>query len=273
VLVARSILWATGRGWPINSSLSASNACATRIRSLIYRKYPSGLYSIRDSMVVRAGCADPDATFEWRSGDRREQGPEFVVRESGKVYLTAIGTDGVHGPELRAEFWRVDHGWAVTVEAEVNRQYTAGGPEALLDTRRGPEEWRTGAWQGYEGQDFSAVVDFGETMSVSGAWAGLLQDQRSWILMPTEVTFEVGDPDHSFREVLRVGHDVGDRWTGIHIRDLGGEFEPVEGRYLRVRARNYGPLPDWHLGAGGETFIFIDEILIDAQPITAADDR
>jgi predicted alpha-1,2-mannosidase len=233
----------------------------------------SNAESFRDSLVVRAGCDDPDASFEWRSGDRVEQGPEFVVRESGEVFLSAIDAAGQSGPAVRAEFWHVPHDWTVSVESEVNLQYTAGGPQALLDTRRGPEDWRTGAWQGYEGQDFSAVVDFGDVQSVSAASAGFLQDQRSWILMPTEVTFEIGDLNHNYREVLRVTHDVGDRWSGVHIRDLGGEFEPVEGRYLRVRARNYGRLPDWHLGAGGETFIFIDEIHATAEAIAAEPDR
>jgi hypothetical protein len=31
---------------------------------------------------------------------------------------------------------------------------------------------------------------------------------------------------------------------------------------IRFVFKNAGPLPDWHLGAGGETFIFIDEISI-----------
>jgi hypothetical protein len=31
-------------------------------------------------------------------------------------------------------------------------------------------------------------------------------------------------------------------------------------RYLRVKAKNFGVLPEWHQGAGGEAFIFIDEI-------------
>jgi hypothetical protein len=35
---------------------------------------------------------------------------------------------------------------------------------------------------------------------------------------------------------------------------------PVATRYLKVKAINYGTLPDWHQGKGGEAFIFIDEI-------------
>jgi hypothetical protein len=31
-------------------------------------------------------------------------------------------------------------------------------------------------------------------------------------------------------------------------------------RYIKIRAVNFGQLPEWHLGAGGDAFIFVDEI-------------
>jgi hypothetical protein len=36
--------------------------------------------------------------------------------------------------------------------------------------------------------------------------------------------------------------------------------KPVKARYVKIIAKNFGKLPSWHLGAGGEAFIFIDEI-------------
>ncbi|MFT6626245.1 MAG: hypothetical protein ACJAUX_000459, partial [Flavobacteriales bacterium] len=34
-------------------------------------------------------------------------------------------------------------------------------------------------------------------------------------------------------------------------------------RYVRVKAANWGPMPDWHISAGETPWIFVDEILID----------
>ena len=31
---------------------------------------------------------------------------------------------------------------------------------------------------------------------------------------------------------------------------------------IKIKAENYGICPDWHLGAGGKTWIFVDEITI-----------
>ena len=34
-------------------------------------------------------------------------------------------------------------------------------------------------------------------------------------------------------------------------------------RYVRVRAESYGKLPAWHPGAGGDSWIFVDEIIVE----------
>ena len=39
-------------------------------------------------------------------------------------------------------------------------------------------------------------------------------------------------------------------------------INPTRARYVRVRAYNFGKIPAWHQGAGGDPWIFVDEILI-----------
>ena len=36
----------------------------------------------------------------------------------------------------------------------------------------------------------------------------------------------------------------------------------AQARYVRVRAVNYGKLPDWHVSAGEPAWLFIDEIVV-----------
>jgi len=37
----------------------------------------------------------------------------------------------------------------------------------------------------------------------------------------------------------------------------------MRARHIRVKARNVGICPDWHLGARGKAWLFCDEIIID----------
>jgi len=41
--------------------------------------------------------------------------------------------------------------------------------------------------------------------------------------------------------------------------NLSGE----SARYVRIEAENVGICPDWHPGAGGKTWIFVDEIVVE----------
>ena len=43
------------------------------------------------------------------------------------------------------------------------------------------------------------------------------------------------------------------------VVDLDGT--PI--RSIRFHAVNYGTIPDWHPGAGGEAFIFVDELIVE----------
>jgi hypothetical protein len=44
--------------------------------------------------------------------------------------------------------------------------------------------------------------------------------------------------------------------------DYGNVGSGVEARYIKVFAKNYGKIPKWHLGVGGNAYIFTDEIIV-----------
>jgi hypothetical protein len=46
-------------------------------------------------------------------------------------------------------------------------------------------------------------------------------------------------------------------------RDYKQAISPTKARYVRVHAYNLGKVPSWHPGAGGDAWIFVDEIFID----------
>jgi len=180
--------------------------------------------------------------------------------------LRFIAVDGDRSsPVVTARFDKIEHDWKVDVTSIPNGQYTAGGNDALIDGRRGPEDWRTGAWQGYQDQDFVATLDFGEPTRLTSAGAGFLQDMRSWIWMPTGLVVEVSEDGKTFREAGRAGHDVADDVEGVFRRDFVVQLDGEPVRALRFRAINYGTIPAWHPGAGGEAFIFVDELIVNRQ--------
>jgi hypothetical protein len=45
-------------------------------------------------------------------------------------------------------------------------------------------------------------------------------------------------------------------------KDFVKSIPPKKARYVRIRAVNFGKIPAWHPGSGGDAWIFMDEIVI-----------
>ena len=152
----------------------------------------------------------------------------------------------------------------INIFSQCSRMYSAGGPQALIDTRRGGLNWRTGGWQGYQGTDFEAVVDLRSVRHISGVGAGFMQDARSWIWMPRSVEFSASRDGVSFEPLATVNNTVDDRDYELQIWDCTAKAN-VKARYVKVVARTIGTIPEWHPGAGCPGYIFIDEICVNAD--------
>ena len=107
-----------------------------------------------------------------------------------------------------ATFLKMPHNWNLASNTKYSSQYSGGGDQALIDGIRGTTNFSSGAWQGYQGRDLVAVVDLGQTQSVSKLGAGFLQDVGSWILMPVRVDFEVSTDGVNFVQVLSIANSV-----------------------------------------------------------------
>jgi predicted alpha-1,2-mannosidase len=162
---------------------------------------------------------------------------------------------------ISATFFKKPNNYSINIKSKYNPQYHAGGPEGLLDGILGTENWRKGDWQGYQSQDFEAIVDLQEVKNISEVSARFLQDQRSWILMPTKVDYYISEDNVNFTYFSSVNNTLDPKIEENIILNFTAN-ETKKARYVKVIAKNFGKLPEWHQGFGGDAFIFIDEITI-----------
>ncbi len=132
----------------------------------------------------------------------------------------------------------------------------------MIDFIRGPLNYRTGAWQGYEGVDVNAVVDLGKIQLIDKLETGFLQDVGSWIFMPLEVQYYVSNDGKDFQHVGTVKNGVSHRMLGVNLQNFTLNFS-TKTRYVKVIAKNQGNCPNWHVGEGNPAWIFADEIVIE----------
>jgi predicted alpha-1,2-mannosidase len=186
------------------------------------------------------------------------------IKETTTIKALAVREDGETSLVTAAVFHQIPHDWVLELRSRYSPQYAAGGELALIDGIRGNNNFSTGAWQGYQGQDFVAEIDLGENRTITRLGAGFLQDVGSWIWMPKRLEFFVAtESGGEFTPLTVIENDVSDHEYKVVVKDLVKTIAPRQVRYLRLRAVGYGTIPDWHPGKGGPSWIFIDEIVIE----------
>ncbi len=187
----------------------------------------------------------------------------LTIEKTTVIKTISINTRGESSQITEAKFIKMPHDWTVKILSKYNRQYTGGGDFGLIDGIRGSLNFASGEWQGYQDQDFVAVIDLQRETEIKRVGGGFLQDARPWIWMPTRVEFEISNDGTNFQKVAEIKPEVAVDDMTPQIKDYFAEITPVKARYVRVHAVNLGKIPAWHPGAGFDAFIFVDEIFID----------
>jgi predicted alpha-1,2-mannosidase len=170
--------------------------------------------------------------------------------------------EGAASYSVEGNFKRIVSDWNIKINVPYDNQYAAGGDRALIDQLRGGADFRTGAWQGYYGKDVSVEIDFNKKKKINTIKVGFLQDIKSWIWMPAEVSFMVSSDGMNWFTVHAEKSSTPIDSYGAILKEFKCD-QAIETRYLKIEAKNRGFCPDWHLGAGYPSWIFADEILVE----------
>lgn len=223
--------------------------------------------SFKDKMIVSFDSFDNEVEYFYSINNKKFEmfSNELILNETSTIKFYLANGFGKVSDTISATFFKKPNNYTIDIKSTYNPQYHAGGKDGLLDGINGTTNWRKGDWQGYQTQDFEAVVDLQNVKEVSNFSATFLQDQRSWILMPTKVEYYSSTDNINFTLITTVANDVDPKKDENTIKDFSfTASKPINARYVKVKAYNYGKLPEWHLGFpyNGDAFIFIDEIII-----------
>ncbi|MCR4964784.1 MAG: GH92 family glycosyl hydrolase [Bacteroidales bacterium] len=142
---------------------------------------------------------------------------------------------------------------------EPNPQYYYGGADGLINNERGPINYRIGGWQGFTG-NCEVVIDLHGSKHISTVGAGCLEEQRAWVFFPTGMEVFVSDDGVNYRHFGRMNNTV-TRSEKAQLKDIEVTGDDTA-RYVKVKILNYGKLPSWHISAGEQAWLFVDEIWV-----------
>ena len=208
-------------------------------------------YTINDEPGILTALTDKPITIKIASTSIIKA---TYCMDDRKLYCSGVVT---------AKFTQRENNYQVNYITNYNKQYTAGGNTALIDGLHGSSDFRTGMWQGWWGENMEVVLDCGAKKTFTSAGAGFLQDVRSWVWMPSVLEIYVSDDGKKFTLLTTIKNTVAaDNYDSKEIQNLTTTFPATTARYIKFKAINYGTVPDWHPGKGGNSWIFCDEVWV-----------
>ncbi len=229
--------------------------------------YKGGKITFKDQLDISiAGVGATDIYYTLDGSDPDAFSKTFSkpipITESTHLKAVARNENNEKSFIVSGTFNKISSEMSIRLFTEYSSLYTGGGDLALIDFIQGNQNFRSGAWQGYEAENVEAIVDMGSIKTVQLVAIGFLQNQRSWIFMPESVDFYVSSDGTSFRKVGTVNNSIPADAEGTVLKKFSVTFPAIRARYVRVVAGNRKTCPDWHPGAGGRAWIFADEIII-----------
>jgi alpha-L-fucosidase len=190
----------------------------------------------------------------------RYSSPIVLTRATTVIAVAAI--DGEICLETsEARFTKSLRAKGITIENRYNPKYPGHGDRTLIDGYRGSADFQNGKWLGFEADDLIATVDLGISRPINRVTAGFLQQQGSWIFLPSRVTLAVSVDGRNWSRLAEATYPV-ERTEKVLVKDLTFATGEINARYVKVVARNVGTCPPWHSGAGDKAWLFVDEIIV-----------
>lgn len=150
----------------------------------------------------------------------------------------------------------------ITANQPINLSYRYAGASTLVDALRGSDNYRTGRWIAFNGNDMDMTIDLQEPTEITSVAFTANVEPTDWVFDARGFTVEVSDDNKQFTKV------ASEEYPAMKATDKKGLFEhqltfsPVKTRYVRVIAQVEKTLPEWHDGKGKSAFLFVDEIII-----------
>lgn len=136
-----------------------------------------------------------------------------------------------------------------------------GGKNGLINGVLGSSDFNDGNWCGFEYHNLEAVIDLGSVQNIDSIASNYIQSQGNWIFLPRSVKYSISSDSIHYKVVYtQMLSTEKDESNGI--KRIGSGKLYCTARYLKIEAENIGVCPEWHIGTGGRSWMFVDELVI-----------
>jgi len=126
----------------------------------------------------------------------------------------------------------------------------------------GPNDYHCN-WLGFEDEHLEAIIDLEKIQPIHHIKTNFLQQWYAWIWLPLKVEFYLSEEGENFTHLKTIQNSVSDAEPGAFVKVFDAEAKGKQARFIKVVAQSRLKCPEWHIGAGGKSWIFIDEVVVE----------
>ncbi|OQD43049.1 hypothetical protein BUL40_08125 [Croceivirga radicis] len=148
------------------------------------------------------------------------------------------------------------------LHAKPHEKYAAQHEVTLFDGKRGSTNFVDGKWLGYEEQNFKGTFLFDDNKEISSISVSHLSAPTSWIFSPIGYKV-IGITENGAKKTIKT-IDLGKNKPNVDVQRnlITLEFDAIKVKGIQLEIVNQGKNPEWHTDPGGNSFIFIDEVVL-----------
>lgn len=216
--------------------------------------------------VVDSKIKNLEFTYQWNNEEAKpiKKNGEIEIAKSGELTLQAYKNGKKYGDQ-KVEKFAVHLGLNSNIDYQYmySLSYQAEGLSSLINGRLGSLDFKDGQWQGFSGKNLDVILSLDSLTSINKVSMNFYQYINSWIVVPSYISI-MSSKDSLNWEIIKSVDSIGEiRKRGKFISSISFDSLETDAKYLKIFAKNYGKLPSWHEAAGAESWLFIDEIIVE----------
>lgn len=143
-----------------------------------------------------------------------------------------------------------------------DQPYKAISASVLADAQKGDQNFRSGKWIGFRGENMQAMIYFNNPKTVSSVTVSSLIDIGGYIMPPLQIEVWAGDDEVHLKLIRKMNPEQPTKDASGYLKGYELTFAPTTAKCMKVAVLPVSKLPQWHRGKGDKGWAFVDEIFL-----------
>jgi len=118
-------------------------------------------------------------------------------------------------------------------------------------------------WTGFNENDGEVILDLGKNVPIQNLGINCYQNPDSWIYFPEGIEFSFSNDKNNFENMNTIELPISPKTPIEGISFFDKKIENVNARYVKIKVNRKAKIPAGMPGEGKNTWLFIDEIVVE----------